>query len=535
RSAKLVIARDVRYFSEHFAQLVADMWTRLGGEAILFPGPRSTPQLSFTVRDLGAAAGVMITASHNAFTDNGLKAFFADGAQVLDPHASAIMHHFSKISVDEACELLADLKKTPRKRVTEKTKILSTAADDCYLEALCEIPANPTIFSSLTAPIIYTPLHGTAIVIVERLKERFSLPLHIVECQRKFDPHFSTVHSPNPENHEAFSIGLSVADELHAEMALASDPDGDRLAIAHRTVAGPMRILTGNETAIFLAAYRLEALRARGILNGANGKNAAIIRSFVTTPLLDLLAAEYAVKLVQTPIGFKWIGAKLGDYERKACKQWQLQTGKGVKYHGLNWEKCQKLQLAYGCYLVLGAEESGGYSALDMTRDKDSHSALLMACEAYASLRNCHCTIEHFFEEIYRKYGYHGERLHTVQCPGAEGARKIVTFSQSLRLHPYAKFANLAVLKHEDYACDDLFDVDGKKIPPQNFQVFTLEGGYRVAVRASGTEPKIKFYLFAREQDKNLQAAKRRVAENFDRMEQFVDDDFQKRAANIEV
>lgn len=522
----LVIAYDVRHFSKRFAEIAADTWNLLGGNAICLDGPRSTPQLSFAVRRLGATAGIVITASHNPREDNGFKVYFSDGAQVVDPHASAIMDHFSRVSVADACAML---QKIDGKTAKIRRHGTDNSTDEPYLEGLCATPVDPGVLRYLDRPIVYTSLHGTGIVIAEKLARRFNLPLTPVESQRAFDANFSTVRSPNPENGEALAAAVQLAGKISAELILAVDPDADRLAIAVRDGGGQLRLFSGNETAVFLAAQRLAAMKARGWLTEKTAPHGVLIRSIVTTPLLDDLAAHYGVRTLRTPIGFKWIGKKLEDYEKLTCDAFCGENGSALAYGRSGGEERRKLQLTHGRHLILGAEESGGYLAMDLVRDKDSHSALLMACEAYAALRRDGRSVEEFFTDIYGRFGYRGNRLHTVQFHGADGAEKIQKFTESLRTNPYGNFGNFAVERWTDCERTPICDGDGGMVAPQNLHFFELKGNYRVAVRASGTEPKVKFYLFSQEDGGDVPRARELSEKNFDHIIGAIGDDLRRR------
>jgi phosphoglucomutase len=513
---RLAIAHDVRHFSQHFARITAAVWQLLGGEAFSFAGPRSTPQLSFAVRQLGAAAGVVITASHNPRWDNGYKIYDRSGAQVVDPDATAIMDSFNGIGVGEICRTLAALPEDG----TAGT-VISEEMDTLYTRRLMASAIDPTALRHFGRPAIFTPLHGTGGVIGEPLLGAMGIPYVTVACQRHFDPNFSTVRSPNPEDRDALTHALELADELGSDLALAVDPDGDRLAVSLRGGDGRMHTLSGNEMAVFLLAYRLEALKRTGILTEETATHAVVIRSLVTTPLLDRIAADHGVRTVTTPIGFKWIGGRLRFYEEKLMEslagRWQ------GRYIDLEEGERRQLALQWGSYLVLGAEESCGCMALDITRDKDAHSAMVMVCEAVASLRRSGQTWEDLFATVYRRHGYHGERLHTAVLDGARGERRMRNFLRSLEGDPPLAFDTFSVVQRMNFAADTIVDADGQCVPHCPLHIFELSGGYRLAIRASGTEPKIKFYLFAREDGIDCARARSHVAANFDVLENAVE------------
>jgi phosphoglucomutase len=502
---RLAIAYDVRHFSQHFAKITAAVWQALGGDAFLFSGPRSTPQLSFAVRQLQTTTGVVITASHNPYWDNGYKIYNSTGAQVIAPDSTAIMHHYETITVEEVCRTLAALPEEPQ------IAIMGEEMDALYTCRLMDSVIDPTALHYFGKPAIFTPLHGTGQIIGEALLGSLGIPFVTVACQRYPDPNFSTVRSPNPENRDALGLALALADELGAELALATDPDGDRLAISLRGSDGKMHTLSGNEMAVFILAYRMEALKKTGILCDTTEAHAVVIRSLVTTPLLDRIAADHGVRTVTTPIGFKWIGERLQVYEEQLLKH----LPDDCPYRDLKEEDRRRAALRWGNYLILGAEESCGCMALDVTRDKDAHSAMAMVCEAVASLRRNGQTWEDFFATIYRRHGYHGEHLHTAILSGPSGEERMRTFLHSLETDPPIAFDTFSVIHWTNFTSDSIVDADGQRIPNCPLHIFDLSGGYRLAIRASGTEPKIKFYLFAREDGVDCVRARECVNANF--------------------
>ncbi|MDR1456784.1 MAG: phospho-sugar mutase [Puniceicoccales bacterium] len=499
---KLIIAYDSRHFSRHFAEITAGIWRVLGGHALLFNAPRSTPQLSFTVRHLRATAGVVITASHNPRWDNGFKAYFADGAQVVEPHASSITNAYASISTEEVCVILSQLQSS-----AGGYQILPAGLDEMYLQRLQDSAVDPSIFQICPIEIAYTPLHGTGYPIMGPLLERVGIHCHAEESQCRMDPDFSTVQLPNPEDGKALALVLKLADQKRLDLALATDPDADRLAIAARDRSGHMRILSGNETAILLAAYRLRAMKNTRWLRGKRASHAAIIASYVTTPLLDELAKAAGVRMIRTLIGFKWIGEKLEDYEHGATASYRHATGMSVDYRTIDEAHRRELLLTHSTYLVLGAEESCGYMAIDCTRDKDSHSAALMACEAFAWLRRRRKTIQDFLDEIYKRYGYHGDRLLNIHCAGADGMDRMNYCLRSIAEKPLTHVGGRKIIRCMDFSKDNIRDGDGKAIPKVPFWIFDLTGGSRVAIRASGTEPKMKCYMFHRTAKRDLKRA----------------------------
>src|SRR5438477_2111870 len=356
--SKVVIAHDTRHFSKEFAQLAAETAATHGCDAVVFEGPRSTPELSFAVRYLKADAGVVITASHNPPHDNGYKVYFNDGAQVIEPHASGIIAKVNAIK----SETFAPLPKNRQGKITT----LGKEIDEAYMQRLETLILDPQIIrEAKSLRIVYSPLHGTGRVIIEPMLKRLGFNFDVVPGQDRFDGRFSTVKSPNPENAEALSMAIDLARKKGADLVVATDPDCDRMGAAVRTKTGEMKLLTGNQIGSLTAYYRTKTLFDRGILNKGNASRAVIIKTFVTTDLQKAIAKYYGLRCVETLTGFKYIGAKLSKYERELPKNVQ------PNYVDLGEEETRKLRLSHSSFYVFGGEESYGYSGADFVRDKD--------------------------------------------------------------------------------------------------------------------------------------------------------------------
>ena len=292
RVPKIVIAHDVRFFSKHFCELVASTWVRLGGRAEIFSGPRSTPQLSFSVRYLGSTCGVVITASHNPPHDNGFKIYFDDGAQVVAPHDTGIIN-----CVDEV--KLADVSSFLNKQMDEVIT-LPLSLDQAYLDGLEENILDPRLFKKNKLRIVFTPIHGTGGIISLPLMERFGIEVIPVEQQIKMDPRFPTVKSPNPENAEALSEAIALAKTVKADLLFGTDPDSDRMGVGVADKNGEMKLLSGNIIGALLADYRITKLKELGVVPPNGSQNAAIIKTFVTTPFQDSIADIHGIKVINT-------------------------------------------------------------------------------------------------------------------------------------------------------------------------------------------------------------------------------------------
>ncbi|AWI08662.1 phospho-sugar mutase [Ereboglobus luteus] len=488
-SPKLVIAHDVRHFSRHFCELAASTWTRLGGTACIFDGPRSTPQLSFSVRYLKAHAGVVITASHNPPHDNGFKAYFEDGAQVIAPHDKGIVAEVNAVPLSE---LGAYLDKDLARVIT-----LTPAADAAYHAVAAESIIDKTVFKKAKLKVAFTNIHGTgAIASVPLLKAAGALVTHVPQ-QAAQDPRFPTVKSPNPENAEALSIAVALAEKNKLDVVLATDPDCDRMGVAVRNKAGKMELLTGNQVGALFADYRITKLKQLGRIPKKGGKNIALIKTFVTTPLQDAIGAAHGVKVINTLTGFKWIAAKIRRYEEQLKASLLAKEGIALDYDRTPHATRAKLLQKHSTYFIFGNEESYGYLDGDDVRDKDGNTACLMFAELCAYVKSRKLTVPEYLDEIYRKHGYFMEGVINIYYEGATGAAKIKRILETYRARPPKKFGDIAVKKFQDFGRAKILDADGERIPAQDLYFVTLANGYTFAARGSGTEPKIKFYIFA--------------------------------------
>jgi phosphoglucomutase len=488
QKSKVVIAHDTRHFSRHFAELVADCLRSQGHESYLFMDSRSTPQLSFTVRWLKAQAGIVISASHNPFHDNGFKCYFDDGAQVVEPHASGIISEVNRLKDGAMPTIATDSESDSVRHVT---RFLGEEADEAYIKALETLVLEPETIQKAKSQlkIVYSSLHGTGIQIIPRLLQKFGFNLHIVPEQEKGDGRFPTVQSPNPENAEALAISIAQAKEENADIVIATDPDCDRMGVAIRNAAGEFEIVSGNIIGTLMGYYRIRRFFAQGVLNDQNKSHGVLIKTFVTTDLQKTMAEKNGLKCVETLTGFKYIGEKLRNYEEEAGLQGQ---------DALPAIQRRAVLLEKSSFFVFGGEESYGYSGGDYVRDKDGNAAALMFAEAAAEAKVNGKTLLDVLDEIYRQYGFYTEKLGTLTFEGAAGAAQIKKLLESYRSTPPQVYQGKRVVRIQDFERETFKDVDGKVIPKEMMLIFHLEDGCRMAVRGSGTEPKIKFYFFAK-------------------------------------
>jgi phosphoglucomutase len=520
---KIVIAHDPRFFSKEFAELAAKIAAENGCDAFVFDGPRSVPELSFAVRYLKASAGIVITASHNPPYDNGYKVYFSDGAQVIEPHASGIIAKVNAIT----SETFTPLPKDRQGKVTT----IGNEIDQAYMERLEALILDPrVIHEAKSLWIVYTPLHGTGSVIIKPILKRLGFNFTIVPEQDRFDGRFPTVKSPNPENAEALTMAIDLAQKKNADLVVATDPDCDRMGAAVRAKDGKMKLLTGNQIGSLLAWYRIKTLFDQGVLNKENASHAVIIKTFVTTDLQKAIAEHYGLRCVDTLTGFKYIGAKLGKYER-AIPEVLRHT-----YVDLSEDEARRLRLDHSSFYVFGGEESYGYSGADFVRDKDGNGAVIMFCEVAAYAKSRAQTVDQLLDEIFATFGYFAEKNGSLFFEGAEGAGKIVRLAESYATDPFSEVLGSKVTSTKNFETDEIKDIEGDEIPKEKMSIFELEDGTRIAVRPSGTEPKIKYYLFAQRRPKKgtfdsaeLEQIKAEVGEKLDRCWDWLQKDAQSR------
>ena len=406
---KIVIAHDTRFFSRQFAERAAQVASQSGCDAFVFSGPRSTPELSFAVRYLDASAGVVITASHNPPHDNGYKVYSSDGAQVVEPDAGGIIGRVNAIQG----ETFSALPKEQQGKVT----VVGSEIDGPYMERLESLVLDPAIVRrAKSLRIVFTPIHGTGGVIVKPMLQRLGFHFEVVPEQDRFDGAFPTVKSPNPENAEALRLGIQLAEQTKADLVLATDPDCDRMGVAVRNGAGNLVLLTGNQIGSLMAYYRITKLFELGILTRENASRAVLIKTFVTTDLQKAIAEHFGLRCVETLTGFKYIGAKLGKYERELPEE--------RKYRRLTESETRKLRLERSSFYVFGGEESYGYSGADFVRDKDGNGAVIMFAEVAAYAKTRGQSVDQILDEIFAAFGYFEEKNGSLVFEGAEGAQK---------------------------------------------------------------------------------------------------------------
>lgn len=485
RKGRIVISHDTRHFSRDFAEFAAKICEDLGVDAYLFAGHRATPELSYAVRELNADAGVMLTASHNPAHDNGYKVYFNDGSSIIDPVATGILEEVNKITV-ESFEAVEESAKGI-------TRVLGPDMDEAYVTRLKSLLLDPAVLEKGKAlKIVYTAIHGCGGVLVPRILKELGFNVITVPEQDIPDGRFPTVKSPNPENAAALQMGMDLAEKEGADIVIGTDPDADRMGVVVRNQAGELTLITGNQIGSLMAWYRVKQFCDQGIINDSNKAHAVLVKTYVTTDLQSAICDKFNIRCVETLTGFKYIGAKLGKYEKS------LPGAIQANYRQLTDIEARDAHLQYGSFFVFGGEESYGYLGSDFIRDKDANGAVLMFAElaAYAKSRNL--TLVDLLDEVYCNFGYFLEESYSKEFEGAAGADTMKRLMDSYTANPPAKLDGKAVVKTIHFGKDTVIDAEGDLVPKENLLFFDLEDGNRFAVRPSGTEPKIKYYFFGR-------------------------------------
>lgn len=460
----VAIAYDSRHFSPEFAFESAQVLAKHGIKAYVFESLRPTPELSFAVRHLGTFAGIMVTASHNPAPFNGYKVYGEDGGQMPPADADALTDFIRAIDDPFAIEL-ADLEESKASGLIE---VIGENVDAEYLKEVKDVNINQKLIDEYgkDMKIVYTPLHGTGEMLARRaLAQAGFESVQVVEAQAVPDPDFSTVKSPNPENQEAFALAEELGRKVDADVLVATDPDADRLGVEIRQADGSYRNLSGNQIGAIIAKYILEAHKTAGTLP----KNAALAKSIVSTELVTKIAESYGAKMFNVLTGFKFIAEKIQEFEEK---------------HNHTY--------------MFGFEESFGYLIKPFVRDKDAVQAVLIVAEIAAYYRSCGLTLADGIEEIYKEYGYFAEKTISVTLSGVDGAAEIKKIMDKFRDNAPVQFNSTDVIKTEDFLAQTATSAAGVEkltTPPSNVLKYTLADDSWIAVRPSGTEPKIKFYF----------------------------------------
>lgn len=453
---KAVIAYDCRHDSDTLAKVVADVFSANGIEVYLFSELRPTPELSFAVKYLGCQCGIVLTASHNPPEYNGYKVYWQDGGQIVPPEDKGIIEVIENLTYDQ-------IKFTANEDLIH---YVDTEIDAAFIKSTIE---NASFGTSAEAKkdlnIVFTSLHGTSIKLVpDTLAQAGYTQVHIVEEQRVPNGDFPTVKSPNPEEPEALTMALALADKTNADIVVGTDPDCDRLGVAVRNNEGKMALLNGNQTMVLMTAFLLEQWKNAGKINDKQFIGSTI----VSTPMMMELATNYGVECKVGLTGFKWIAKMIKDFPE-------------LEFIG-------------------GGEESFGYMVGDAVRDKDAVAATLLVCEMAAQAKALGSTVYQELIKLYVGNGFYKEHLVSITKKGMEGLQEITQMMIDLRENPLKEINGERVIMVEDYqssTAKNLLDgsVSEMTIPKSNVLIYYTEDGSKICARPSGTEPKIKFYI----------------------------------------
>ena len=461
----VAIAYDSRHFSPEFAFESAAVLAKHGIKSYVFESLRPTPELSFAVRHLNCFAGIMVTASHNPAPFNGYKVYGEDGGQMPPHDADALTTYIRAIENPFAVEV-ADVE---AEKTSGLIEVIGEAVDVEYLKEVKDVNINPALIEEFgkDMKIVYTPLHGTGEMLARRALAQAGFDsVQVVEAQATADPDFSTVKSPNPESQAAFALAEELGRQVGADVLVATDPDADRVGVEVLQKDGSYLNLSGNQIGAIMAKYILEAHKNAGTLP----ENAALCKSIVSTDLVTKIAESYGATMFNVLTGFKFIAEKIQEFEEK---------------HNHTY--------------MMGFEESFGYLIKPFVRDKDAIQAVLVVAELAAYYRSRGLTLADGIEEIYKEYGYYAEKTISVTLSGVDGAEQIKAIMAKFRNNAPKEWNTTAITVVEDFKAQTATAADGTvtnlTTPPSDVLKYTLADGSWIAVRPSGTEPKIKFYI----------------------------------------
>ena len=452
KRAKVIIGYDCRHQSDTLAQTVADIFSANDIDVYLFSALRPTPEVSFAVRELGAQCGVILTASHNPPEYNGYKVYWEDGGQIVPPHDNAIIEEINAVD-------FSDIQFAAK---PENITLIDKNIDEAFQNA-CVANGRLGDGDRSRLKVVFTSLHGTSITAIPAVLQKAGYTqVHIVEEQAEPDGNFPTVDSPNPEEPAALAMALQKAEEVQADIVIGTDPDADRLGIAVRNHKGEMELLNGNQTMIVMTQFILDRVKRE------QNQDYFIGSTVVSTPMMSVLASHYGVDCKIGLTGFKWIAKMIVDYPDE-------------KFLG-------------------GGEESFGFMVGDFVRDKDAVTAALLACEVASTAMS---NGESFFDQLlkaYKTFGLYQEKLISFVKKGKQGVLEIQQMMENLRKSPPEQIGGVRIKTIEDFKVGIQYNcIDGKKetitLPKSDVLIFTTEDGAKIAVRPSGTEPKIKFYF----------------------------------------
>lgn len=458
QEVRVAIAHDSRNNSRFFAETAANVFAANGIKVFLFDDMRPTPELSFAIRYLKCQGGLVCTASHNPKEYNGYKAYWTDGGQLVPPHDKAVIAEVEKIH---------DVKDVKWSGGEANISIIGKEIDEAYINMVKGLSVYPEVIQQQKdLKIVFTPIHGTGIVLVPQVLKQFGFEnVHIVQEQATPDGNFPTVVYPNPEESEAMSIGLKKAEKIDADILLGTDPDADRVGIGVKDNHGKWVLMNGNQTAVLAFNYMMESRKEKGIAQ----PNDMVVKTIVTTDLIDVIAASYGVKCYNVLTGFKWIAELIKEKEGQE-----------------NY--------------VVGGEESYGLMIGSQIRDKDAVSAVALLCEMAAYEKSKSKSLFDKLLDLYLQHGYYQEDLISITKKGMNGQQEIAAMMEQFRNNPPKELAGQKVARLLDYQSSVDTDLQTGstsviQLPKSNVLQFILDDGSKISARPSGTEPKIKFYF----------------------------------------
>jgi len=455
---KVAIAHDSRNNSDFFTEITANVLAANGIKVLVFDELRPTPQLSYTVREKKCQCGIVITASHNPKEYNGYKVYWSDGGQIVAPHDKLIINSVNAInSIDE-------IKFTDDKSLIET---LSSEIDTLYLNEISKLSVNPELIKKhANIGIVYTPIHGTGYRLVpECLKKIGFTNIYSVEEQNTPNGNFPTVKYPNPEEQDALQMAIDKAEQVNADIVMATDPDADRVGLAVRDNNGKMVLINGNQAATILFYYLLSEKKKKNQITDKS----FMVKTIVTTDLLTTICNSFGVKIYDVLTGFKYIAEVIKENE-----------GIGE--------------------FIAGGEESFGYLAGSFVRDKDAIISCSILAEATAWAKEQDKTLLDILNDIYTQHGLYKEALVSLTKQGKQGADEINAIMSDFRNNPPKQIAGSTVVLIKDINNNSVLNIETGKttetgLPKSNVLQFFLNDGSKISVRPSGTEPKIKFYV----------------------------------------
>ncbi|MCM6810765.1 phospho-sugar mutase [Pediococcus pentosaceus] len=461
----VAISFDSRYHSQEFALAAAGVLGKHGIPSFVFDSMRPTPELSYTVRELNTYAGIMITASHNPKQYNGYKIYGPDGGQMPPMESDKITEYIRQVTDIFGVEALTQSELRAKGLMT----IIGEDIDLKYLEEVKTVSINHELIQRFGADmkLIYSPLHGTGKVVGGRALENAGFKDYtMVPEQAIADPEFITTPFPNPEFPQTFDLAIELGKKQGADLLIATDPDADRLGAAVRLPNGDYKLLTGNQIAALMLEYILTAHDAAGDLPS----NAAAVKSIVSSELATRIAEAHHVEMINVLTGFKYIADQIKHYEENGDHTF-----------------------------MFGFEESYGYLVRPFVRDKDAIQGIVLLAEIAAYYRSKGQTLYDGLQNLFTTYGYHEEKTISKDFPGVDGKEKMAAIMEKVREERPSQFDQYKVLETEDFLAQTKYEADGStqaiKLPKADVLKFTLDDGTWIAIRPSGTEPKIKFYI----------------------------------------